>query len=86
MLHDFFFRIVQWRSYLVRRYKRWRGHRDDRDQMALVDFQSGNLFSHYYFQDDSDQGVVMETTLLTKEVRNGRRGHDIVIVAEMTAP
>ena len=62
-------RYVQWRAFLVRRAKRWRGHRDDKEQMELVEFQSGNLFSHYYFQDDSDQGVMMETTLSTKEVR-----------------
>ncbi len=59
---------MQWRSFLVRRSKRWRGLREEREQLELVDFQSGNLFSRYYFQDESDQGVMMETTLPTKEV------------------
>lgn len=63
-------RFVQWRSFLVRRSKRWRGHRDEREQLELVDFQSGNLFNRYYFQDESDQGVMMETTVPTKEVGN----------------
>ena len=62
-------RFVQWRSFLVRHSKRWRGHREEREQLELVDFQSGNLFSRYYFQDESDQGVMMETTLPTKEVK-----------------
>ena len=61
-------RFVQWRSFLVRRSKRWRGHRDERRE--LVEFQSpGNLFARYYTHDDSDQGVMMETTVPTKEVR-----------------
>ncbi len=35
------FRFVQWRSFLVRRSRRWRGHRDDREQVELVEFQPG---------------------------------------------
>ena len=36
-------------------------------------FQSpGNLFSRYYTHDDSDAGVMMETTVPTKEVRKKR--------------
>ena len=35
-----------------------------------MEFQSpGNLFARYYTHDDSDQGVMMETTVPTKEVR-----------------
>ncbi|TRY60992.1 hypothetical protein TCAL_08404 [Tigriopus californicus] len=60
-------RLVQWRSFLVRHSKRWRGHRDEKEQIELVDFQSGNVFSRYYFHDESDQGVMMETTIPTKE-------------------
>lgn len=68
-LHSQFFRrLVQWRSFLVRHSKRWRGHRDEKEQIELVDFQSGNVFSRYYFHDESDQGVMMETTIPTKEV------------------
>eukprot|EP00095_Tigriopus_kingsejongensis_P006112 maker-scaffold872_size86337-snap-gene-0.17 protein:Tk06112 transcript:maker-scaffold872_size86337-snap-gene-0.17-mRNA-1 annotation:"PREDICTED: uncharacterized protein LOC103573133" len=64
-------RLVQWRSFLVRRSKRWRGHRDEKEQIELVDFQSGNVFSRYYFHDESDQGIMMETTIPTKEVKDG---------------
>lgn len=64
-------RLVQWRSFLVRHSKRWRGHRDEKEQIELVDFQSGNVFSRYYFHDESDQGVMMETTIPTKEVKDG---------------
>ena len=67
-----FSRFVQWRSFLVRRSKRWRGlqrHRDT-ERREMVEFQSpGNLFARYYTHDDSDQGVMMETTVPTKEVR-----------------
>ena len=71
-IYDFHLRFVQWRSFFVRRSKRWRGHRDEKEQLELVDFQSGNVFSRYYFQDESDQGVMMETTVPTKEVRRTR--------------
>ena len=63
-------RFVQWRSFLVRRSKRWRGLRNrDNERREMVEFQSpGNLFARYYTHDDSDQGVMMETTVPTKEV------------------
>ena len=67
---DASFRYVQWRSFLVRRSRRWRGHRDDRDQLELVEFQPGIHYKFYYSQDESDQGVIMETNLPTKDVRN----------------
>ena len=60
---------MQWRSFLVRRSRRWRGHRDDREQMELVEFQPGTIYKFYYSQDESDQGVIMETNLPTKDVR-----------------
>ena len=65
-----FSRFVQWRSFLVRRSKRWRGLRNrDNERREMVEFQSpGNLFARYYTHDDSDQGVMMETTVPTKEV------------------
>ena len=56
----------------MRRSKRWRGlqrHRDnERREMVEFQSQSGNLFARYYTHDDSDQGVMMETTVPTKEV------------------
>ena len=52
----------------MRRSRRWRGHRDDREQMELVEFQPGIHYKFYYSQDESDQGVIMETNLPTKDV------------------
>ena len=69
ILPTFNFRFVQWRSFLVRRSRRWRGHRDDREQVELVEFQPGTIYKFYYSQDESDQGVIMETNLPTKDVR-----------------
>ena len=40
----------------------------------VVDFQSGNLFSKYYFQEEMDHGIMMETTLSTKEVQGKKYG------------
>ena len=36
--------------------------------MELVEFQPGIHYKFYYSQDESDQGVIMETNLPTKDV------------------
>ena len=54
---------------MVRRSKRWRGVRDDKEQLELVEFQPGTIYKHYYTLDDSDPGMMMETNIATKEVR-----------------
>ncbi|CAB4064206.1 unnamed protein product [Lepeophtheirus salmonis] len=64
-------KFIQWKSYLVRRPKKWRGLRDDKEQRELVDFQSGSVFSRYYCQDEFDPGVIMETTIPTKDIKEG---------------
>lgn len=53
---------------MVRRSRRWRGHRDDREQLESVEFQPGTSYKFYYTQDEADQGVIMETNLPTKDV------------------
>ena len=53
---------------MVRRSKRWRGVRDDKEQLELVEFQPGTIYKHYYTLDDSDPGMMMETNIATKEV------------------
>ena len=53
---------------MVRRSKRWRGVRDDKEQLQLVEFQPGTIYKHYYTLDDSDPGMMMETNIATKEV------------------
>ena len=53
---------------MVRRSKRWRGVRDDKEQLELVEFQPGTTYKHYYTLDDSDPGMMMETNIATKEV------------------
>ena len=62
------FRFVQWRAFLVRRSKRWRGVRDDREQLELIEFQPGTVYKYYYTQEESDSGIMMETNIATKEV------------------
>ena len=54
---------------MVRRSKRWRGVRDDKEQLELVEFQPGTIYKHYYTLDDADPGMMMETNIATKEVR-----------------
>ena len=39
-----FFRYAQWRAYLVRKSKRWRGFRNDSEQEELIEFQPGHTF------------------------------------------
>jgi len=63
-----FLRFVQWRAFMVRRSRRWRGYRDDREQLESVEFQPGTSYKFYYTQDEADQGVIMETNLPTKDV------------------
>ena len=53
---------------MVRRSKRWRGVRDDKEQLELVEFQPGTIYKHYYTLDDSDPGMMLETNIATKEV------------------
>ena len=53
---------------MVRRSKRWRGVRDDKEQLELVEFQPGTIYKHYYTLEDSDPGMMMETNIATKEV------------------
>ena len=53
---------------MIRRSKRWRGVRDDREQLECVEFQPGNIYKYYYTLEDSDPGIMMETNLATKEV------------------
>ena len=62
---------VQWRAFLVRRSRRWPGLRDPRHQLEMVEFLPGIHFSHFYAQEEADTGVVMETIVPTKEVRDG---------------
>ena len=57
---------------MVRRSKRWRGVRDDREQLELVEFQPGTIYKYYYTLEDSDPGIMMETNLATKEVSINR--------------
>ena len=61
-------RFVQWRAFMIRRSKRWRGVRDDKEQLELVEFQPGTIYKYYYTLEESDPGVMMETNLATKEV------------------
>ena len=61
-------RFVQWRAFMVRRSKRWRGVRDDKEQLELVEFQPGTIYKHYYTLEDFDPGMMMETNIATKEV------------------
>ena len=67
------FRFVQWRAFLIRRSKRWRGVRDDKEQLELVEFQPGTNYKYYYTLEDSDPGIMMETNLATKEVKKKQR-------------
>ena len=53
---------------MVRRSKRWRGVRDDKEQLDFVEFQPGTIYKHYYTLEDSDPGMMMETNIATKEV------------------
>ena len=77
---------------MVRRSKRWRGVRDDREQLELVEFQPGTIYKYYYTLEDSDPGIMMETNLATKEVsinreniqlRNGEKCSLIVILDDI---
>ena len=68
----FIIRFVQWSAFMVRRSKRWRGVRDDREQLELVEFQPGTIYKYYYTLEDSDPGIMMETNLATKEVSINR--------------
>ena len=54
----------------MRRSKRWRGLRDDREQLELIEFQPGTIYKYYYAQEESDPGIMMETNVATKEVSN----------------
>jgi hypothetical protein len=38
--------------------------------MELIEFQPGTSYKFYYSTDESDQGVIMETNLPTKDVRH----------------
>ena len=42
----FYSRFAQWKAFLVRKSKRWRGLRDDREQMELVEFQPGHTYRY----------------------------------------
>ena len=53
---------------MIRRSKRWRGVRDDKEQLELVEFQPGTIYKYYYTLEESDPGIMMETNLATKEV------------------
>ena len=53
---------------MIRRSKRWRGVRDDKEQLELVEFQPGTIYKYYYTHEESDPGIMMETNLATKEV------------------
>ena len=61
-------RFVQWRAFMIRRSKRWRGVRDDKEQLEFVEFQPGTIYKYYYTLEESDPGIMMETNLATKEV------------------
>ena len=73
-MRSVYFRFIQWKSYLVRRSKRWRGVRDDREQLEAIEFQPGTNYKSYYIQEDSDTGILMETNLATKEVSAATSG------------
>ena len=64
-------RLIQWRAFLVRKSKRWPGLRDPRQQLEMVEFLPGIQFSHYYAQEETDTGVMMETMVPTKDVKDG---------------
>ena len=64
-------RLIQWRAFLVRKSKRWPGLRDPRHQLEMVEFLPGTEYSHYYSQEDSDTGIMMETIVPTKEIKDG---------------
>ena len=64
-------RLIQWRAFLVRKSKRWPGLRDPRQQLEMVEFLPGIQFSHYYAQEETDTGVMMETMVPTKDVNDG---------------
>ena len=64
-------RLVQWRAFLVRRSKRWPGLRDPRQQLDMVEFLPGIQYSHYYAQEETDTGIMMETMVPTKDIKEG---------------
>ena len=64
-------RLVQWQAFLVRKSKRWPGLRDPRQQLEMVELCPGIEYSHYYVQEDTDTGVMMETMVPTKDVKDG---------------
>ena len=39
-----FNRFAQWKAFLMRKSKRWRGLRDDREQIELIEFQPGHVY------------------------------------------
>ena len=55
----------------MRKSKRWPGLRDPRQQLEMVEFLPGIQFSHYYAQEETDTGVMMETMVPTKDVKDG---------------
>ena len=64
-------RLLQWRAFLVRKSKRWLGLRDPRHQLEMVELLPGIKYSHYYAQEVEDTGIMMETILPTKEIKDG---------------
>ena len=55
----------------MRKSKRWPGLRDPRHQLEMVEFLPGTEYSRYYSQEDSDTGIMMETIVPTKEIKDG---------------
>ena len=64
-------RLVQWRAFLVRKSKRWLGLRDPRHQLEMVELLPGIQYSHYYAKEEDDTGIMMETIVPTKEIKDG---------------
>jgi len=56
-------RYVCWTAYLMRHH----GKSGHMEPVALP----GAPFSHYYSQEASDEGIIMETDVAVKEVSNG---------------
>ena len=64
-------RLVQWRAFLVRRSKRWPGLREPRQQLEMVELMPGTQYSHYYTKEDTDTGIMMETMVPSKDIKDG---------------
>ena len=55
----------------MRKSKRWPGLRDPRQQLEMVEFLPGIEYSRYYAQEETDTGVMMETMVPSKDVKDG---------------